>query len=387
MAGDQPPRALMALPGTQKPSASGRAPRRRRWPLLLLAGLLLAGAAAAQPDTDFAGHPLQVFLERDIDQAGTDRLLFVDTLTGSSTPLEVKGERYTLAQRAVLYYDTAANRVMLARPDGSTAEHPFIQPGPQTRRIDWLLSPDGTHIAWTTTESLADGTLSTVTTVATTAGDNLREGLVDGPRAGIRALPVAFNADYTVLYMDYQPDSIADLTPFRQYAGLFALTLDSGAAAFLPGEPGCFCGAGIGSGLLLRLQLSPAADGFDAAVHHLDSGASAVIPALALPGYTQGGDVLIAPDGTRAVYALAQMRDFGGPNQSVRTVFVLVNLTARTQAALTSPITTFVQPVAWSEDNTAVIFTSPDQDGTWKVNISDGRLAKIAAATYLGALG
>lgn len=355
--------------------------------LLLLAALLLAGPAAAQPDTDFSGHPLQVFLERDIDRAGTDRLLFVDTLTGESTPVEVNGERYTLARRAVLYYDAAARRVMLARPDGSTAEHPFMQPGPQTRRLDWLLSRDGTHIAWTTTESQADGALSTVTTTATVSGDDLRAGLVDGPRAGIRALPVAFNADHTVLYMDYQPDSIADLTPFRQYAGLFALDLASGGAAFLPGEPGCFCGAGIGSGLLLRLQLSAAADGFDVAVHHLDSGASSVIPALKLPGYTQGGDVLIAPDGTRAVYALAQMRDFGGPNQSVRTVFVLVNLTARTQLALTNPITTFVQPVAWSEDNTAVIFTSPEQNGTWKVNIGDGQLAKIAAAVYLGALG
>ena len=362
----------------------------RRWLLLLaLAAALLspAGLAAAQPDTDFGGHPLQVFLQRNINRAGTDRLLFVDTLTGESTPVEVNGERYTLADRAVFYYDTAAGRVMLARPDGSVTEHPFIQPGPQARRIDWLLSPDGAQVAWTTTESLGDGALSTVTTVADVNGDDMREGLVDGPRPGIRALPVAFKGDHSALYMDYQPDSIADLTPFRQYAGLFALDMETGATEFLPGEPGCFCGAGIGSGLLLRLQLSDDLGGFDVAVHHLDGGSSDVIPALRLPGYTQGGDVLIAPDGTRAVYALAQVRDFGGPNQSVRTVFVLVNLTARTQTALTNPITTFVQPVAWTEDNTAVIFTSPDQDGTWKVNVNDGRLARVAAATYLGTLG
>ncbi len=362
----------------------------RRWPLLALAAgalLSLAGAAAAQPDTDFAGHPLQVFLQRNINRAGADRLLFVDTLTGESTPVEVNGRGYTLADRAVLFYDTAAGRVMLARPDGSVTEHPFVQPGPQTRRVDWLLSPDMTHIAWTLTEGPDDSALTTITTVARLDGSDLREGLVDGPRPGIRALPVAFNDDHSVLYMDYQPDSIADITPFQQFAGLFALNLDSGEAAFLPGEPGCFCGAGIGSGLLLRLQLADDLGGFDVGVHHLDSGASDVIPALRLPGYTQGGDVLIAPDGTRAVYALAQVRDFGGPNQSVRTVFVLVNLTARTQTALTSPITTFVQPVAWTEDNTAVIFTSPNQDGTWKVNVNDGRLARIAAATYLGTLG
>lgn len=360
--------------------------QRRAWLLLIAALLTLAGAAAAQVDTDFADHPLEVFLQRDIDRAGTDRLLFVDTLTGESTPVEVNGERYTLAARAVLYYDLSANRVMLAQPDGSISEHPFIQPGPQTRRIDWLLSADGSQIAWTTTEALADGTLSTITTTAGVDGATPREGLVDGPRAGIRALPVAFSADHSLLYMDYQPDSIADLTPFRQYAGLFALDLETGGATFLPGEPGCFCGAGIGAGLLLRLQLSADLGGFDVAVQPLASGVSDVIPALSLPGYTQGGDVLIAPDGMRAVYALAEIRDFGGPDQSVRTVFVLVNLSARTQTALTNPITTFVQPVAWTEDNTAVIFTSPEQDGTWKVSVSDGRLAKIAAAAYLGTL-
>lgn len=374
---------------TQQNDAQRTGRPKPRWArLVLIAGALLslAGAADAQLNTDFAGHPLQVFLQRDINRAGADRLLFVDMLTGESTPVEVNGQNYTLAGRAVLFYDAAARRVMLARPDGSVTEHPFVQPGLQTRRVDWLLSPDAAYIAWTLTETQDDGALTTITQVARLDGSDARQALVDGPRSGIRALPVAFNADHNVLYMDYQPDSIADLTPFRQFAGLFALNLDSGTVAFLPGEPGCFCGAGFGAGLLLRLQLADDLGGFDVSVHHLESGVSDTIPALRLPGYTQGGDVLIAPDGTRAVYALAQVRDFGGPNQSVRTVFVLVNLTARTQTALTSPITTFVQPVAWTDDNTAVIFTSPTQDGTWKVNVNDGRLTRIAAATYLGTL-
>ena len=52
--------------------------------------------------------------------------------------------------------------------------------------------------------------------------------------------------------------------------------------------------------------------------------------------------------------------------------------------ALTEPITTYVQPVAWTEDNSAVIFTSPEQDGTWKVTLSDGTLDKVAEVTYVG---
>jgi hypothetical protein len=65
-------------------------------------------------------------------------------------------------------------------------------------------------------------------------------------------------------------------------------------------------------------------------------------------------------------------------------VFVLVNLEDMTQTALTEPITTYVQPVAWTEDNSAVIFTSPEQDGTWKVDLSDGTLDRVAEATYVG---
>ena len=35
----------------------------------------------------------------------------------------------------------------------------------------------------------------------------------------------------------------------------------------------------------------------------------------------------------------------------------------------------------------AVIFTSRQRDGTWKINLSDGKLDKVANATYLGTLG
>jgi hypothetical protein len=160
--------------------------------------------------------------------------------------------------------------------------------------------------------------------------------------------------------------------------------LETGEQDYLPEEPGCFCGAAIEAGLFLRLTLTEDLSGFDMVVHNLTGRVEQAIPALALPNYTQAGDILIAPDGTRAVYALAQVRGFGSANESVRTVFVLVNLEDMTQTALTEPITTYVQPVAWTEDNSAVIFTSPEQDGTWKVYLSDGTLDKVAEATYVG---
>jgi hypothetical protein len=237
-------------------------------------------------------------------------------------------------------------------------------------------------LAWTLTGG--ENGLTTITTVANLDGTNPQQVLVDGPREGIRALPVAFNADKTVLYMDFQPDGIADFTPFPQYAGLFALDLDTGQWERLPGEPGCFCGAGFGTELALRLVVSQDLSGFDVRLINPTGNVQQTIPALGLRNYTQAGNVVISPDGTKAVYALAQIRDFGKPDQSTQTVFALVDLEAMTQTALTEPITTFVEPLAWTEDNTAILLTSRQRDGTWKISLSDGVLTKIAEATYLG---
>ncbi len=350
----------------------------RRLALLLVAGLLLGMQAKA--------GPLQVFIERNVEADGSDELRFIHLLTGEETAVKVNGERYTPVGPAIMYLDTALNRVRLATADGRVRNHPFIQPRSDTRRLDWLVAES--QIAWTLTALLPDGQLQTTTTVANLDGSNPREVLVDGPRPGIRALPVAFTPDRAGLYMDYQPDGIADFTPFQQYAGLFRVDFDEGAAVMLPGEPGCFCAAGLGADTLLRLDLAPDLSGFDVIVTNLGAATTDRIPALRLTNYTQAGNFIIAPDGSLAVYALAQIRDFGGPAQAVQTVFVLVNLVDKTQSTLTDPITTFVQPVEWTEDNTAIIFTSadPNLDGTWKITLKDGRLSRVASATYIGTL-
>ncbi len=350
---------------------------------LLVFCLLIVTPLAAQVESDFNGHPLQVFIEKNIDPLGTDRLQFVDSLTGDVIPVEVNGRQYTPVGREVMCFDFASNRVMLAGTDGEISEHPFIQPTANTQRIDWVIAPP--RIAWTITNSDEDGNLSTITYASLLDGGDQQEILDDGPRAGIRVLPVAFNDTQTVLYMDYQP-AVGDFSPYQQYAGLFGLDMDTQQVQLLPNEPGCFCGAALGAGLLVRLELVADQGGFDVHVYNLEGLVNQTIAALELDGYTQAGDLNLSPDGNRAIYALAQISDFGGANQSVRTIFVLINLDDLTQEALTDPITAFVKPVEWTEDSTALIFTSPDQDGTWKINLADGQLERIASATYLGTL-
>lgn len=351
---------------------------------ILLFAVIVALVAPPLLAQDSTTQPVwQVFVSRDVDAAGQDRLVFLNLASGEETDLLVNGERYTVIHDTVLFYAADEARVRLAAPDGELRDHPFIFPQANTRRIDWLLSPDGKKIAWTLTAGNPNA-LSTVTMVANVDGSQAQQALVDGPRDGIRALPVAFSTDDSTLYMDYQPDSIGELTPFRQYAGLFAVDLATGNSAMLPDEPGCFCGGGVGSGRFLRLALTSDLRGYDLHLYDLPNGPRSSISSLNLVGFTQAGDVVISPDGTKAVYALAQVSDFGTPAMSVRTVFVLADLAARTQTALTQPVTTFVRPVGWTDDNSAVLLTSPTANGTWKINLSDGNLVRVAGATYIG---
>ncbi len=209
--------------------------------------LLMVGSLSAQ-DATSTTHVWEVFLRRDAAVRRADTLTFVDVITGDETPVAITGERYTLVGNAVMYDDRVANRVMLVYPDGTTTEHPFIQPGTETRRVDWQLSADGKKIAWTLTEGTPTA-LTTLTSIANIDGRDARQVLSDGPRNAIRALPVAFSPDYTTLYMDFQPDGFADFTPMPQYAGLIGVDVAaSGKWDYLPDEPSCFCGAGFGDG-------------------------------------------------------------------------------------------------------------------------------------------
>jgi hypothetical protein len=334
-------------------------------------------------------HIYQVFVERSSqgNTAGQDNLQFVNLVTGDVQTTEVYGTGYTVAGDTLLYFDRLDSVVRTLTPDGTISDHPFIQPSATTRRIDWVVSPNQARIAWTLTEGGSTESLTTTTTVANLDGTQPLQVLVDGPRDGIRALPVAFDRNLTTLYMDYQPDGLGDFTPFSQYAGLFAVdVVDANApesVSSLPNEPGCYCGAGFGAGLFLRLDLAASGSGFDLAVNDLTAQTTRMIDALSLR-YTQGGDILISPDGTQAVYTLAQIRDFGTSNQSVVTALVLVDLETMTQRAILNPLYQLHTPVAWTENNSTVILTRPGVNGTWKLDLSNARLEQIANATYLG---
>lgn len=326
----------------------------------------------------------ELYLERDIDANGTDRLTFINLLNGEMTTAEVNGENFTPLSDYVLYLDPVNRAVMTARPDGTTITHPFILMG-DARRVDWVLSSDRRLIAWTLTYGESNS-LSTVTSIASPNGANQQLVLSDGPRSdGARVMPVAFALDNSALVIDSQPDLIGELVPYRQYAALSRLSFVDGTISAMQGEPGCFCAAALRAGQFLRLTISSQRSGFDVQVYSNRSTEARTIESLGLSDYTQGGEILIAPDGNLAVYVLSEVQ-LGQPDTEVQSVIVLVDLVNYTQRQLSVPISSYLKPFAWTDDDSAVLVSIPQRNGTWKISLETGELVQIAEATYLGLL-
>ncbi len=358
---------------------------RRLWLALALA--LLAGMTlGTESEDDPARHPWYVFHQRSTDAIPLDRLIFLDMLTGQEIAVRVDGERYTPVRDAVLYFDRSQQQVMLATPDGERRPHPFIQMAPGEQRVDWVIAPDERTIAWTVTRADSAGRLITATYVGSSTADT-RLVLEDGPYdVGIRALPVAFSEDQSQLYMDYHPDGVSQFIVYDQYASIFSVDLETGETSLMPDEPAnCICGAALAKNRFLRMRLTADLEGFDLYVYNIGGTLAHQIGAIRTDRYDTGGDILISPDGRQAIYALTRL-DGTGDDLATRSAVVLVDLEMLTQSVLVDSITTFVRPVEWTEDNSAVIFTSPMQDGTWKINLRDRRLERMASATYIGVL-
>lgn len=356
--------------------------RTSRFLLLLAILTILVSPAIAQ----IPRHLWTVFLQPGLAPDQLDQIVMIDSLTGDRLTVEVYGERYTPAGNYLIYFDRQLRQIMMLDATGEPRIHPFIRMDESDRRVDWVLSPDSRLIAWTLTSG-STGNLYTRTYVSDVNGANVRLVLKDGPRAdGIRVLPVAFSADGQSLHMDAHPDGLERFMPYRQYAGLFRFDFNTGTIETLPGEPGCFCGAGLQAGYLLRLALNSDTSAYDLRVFDLVRNSEARIPAVAFDGLTHAGDVLIAPDGSVAIYILARISDYGTPDQQVRTEFVRVDLQSLTQERLGEPLDGYFKLKAWTEDNRAVLVTSPQEPATWKLNPVTGTLIRIAEAGYIGLL-
>ena len=361
--------------------------RRMKAFLALLASALLTLLPLSAQDTslpDAEHSSWDVYVRQSIDEPVLTDLIFLNVLTGETVIVSIAGERFTLLEGGVLFLDTDEGKLKVATPDGTIRVQAFITALDSAYRVDWVLSDDGQFIAWTVTDKATDNSLSTRTMVADVKGTEIREILADGPRTDIRVLPVAFSADNQDLIMDAHPDGLDEYLPYLHYAGLFAIDLDNGTLKTLPGESPCYCAAGFGDNILLRLPPSVVSGGVDVIVTDVDTGETRQIPALALEGFGLAGRAIVNDDESLAIYALSAVYRYGLSDEEIRTVFVLVNLESDRQSIVSNPLVGTARILEWTGDGSVVRFTNPGLGGTWKLNLSDLHVTQVASATFLG---
>lgn len=349
-----------------------------RWAMMLVCALVMSLAVHAQ---DTPTRTYQVMYDR----RGA-ALVFINPVSGQETRLPASGERFTAMRGGVLWWDATTRQVMWATPDdGLVRPHPFIQIRPTDSRVDWAVSDFGRRILWTLVRDDAPGIISTQTWFAGADGANRRMIWEETRTDGLRVKPLGFSPDGQTVVMDYQPGGLDSLLIFPQYAGLFTLNLgeDTPEIQFLPDEPGDFTGAGMKDGRVVRLTVAGELGGFDVRVQDLALGRPLTIDALRLTGYTLAGDVLVSPDGDKAVYTLASLSGGAGAAR-VDSVLIFVDVSGLTQTALTTPQPRLYRPVAWTPDGESVLLIDPSQDGTWKVRLDTGKLESVADLSWIG---
>lgn len=354
--------------------------------VLLATALSASGQDVAQPGLQ--PHTWDVFARRNAENPAQTDLIFINLLSGDRTTIGAVGQQFTLTSSGIIYFDLQANQVKLAKADGIIRDHPFIHASPDAHRADWVVSKGGDQIVWTISQIASDGQLTTATWLADIAGAEIRELLVYGPRDGIRLLPIAFGENENEVYMEAHADESDGLSPYARRTGLFALVLtaDELQTRALPGDPNCLCAVGFGANRMLRLAPNMEAGGLDVEVYPLDGGEPQIIPALSRGNYRHGGNILLNADGAQALYALSQARDSTAETDEVRTVLIHVDISNGRQRIASSPIPDFARPLAFTDEDRAVLFTTRQSNQTYKLDLENGEQAAVADAVYLGQL-
>ncbi len=362
---------------------------RSLWLLVLLVGLI--GEPVAQAQRGYQS-PVEVYVMRAPPHAdgGLSRLFFIDPVTSEAITADVRGDRFTIVGDYVLYQDPVTQAMFRAWPDGRAEPHPFIQPAPETQRIDWVVSPNRQWIAWMLTNRVAGGQIQTITTLAHADGTAPRVILTDGPDAFLRAVPIALT-DAGLFFFDRQPQGVGGYFFYPQYASIYRLNTDAEAPTpeLLPFEPNCFCGAGISADgqFFARLERVSDRGGYGLRLWDLAAGVDSFAPSLAV-AYEMAGAVLVAPGGRQAVYSLANNLaiDSAGSGRE-RFMLAVMDAESGTQRpVLYNHFLVPLLPLAWTEDGSGVLLYNPRQDGTWKLILETGEVRQVAGATLVGVI-
>jgi len=341
----------------------------------LAAVLLVAGQARAQEP-----GRVEVFLGQDAD-TGIARVYFMDPLSGLSTLVAAEnGQYFTLVGDYVLYEKAGTGAVMRANASGTLEPHPFIRRLVDTRALYWVTSPDGAAVAWVRVNTAGISEAY----VAWADGSDLRQLPISTPGSGLDLFPLALTNDRTFFYdAAHTPGN----TPYDQFAHVAAYSVEQETFFTLPGEPNCPCGAAItpDGRFFARLEGAQGQGPFVLHAWDLPTEADIRIPAPAL-SYRIGGDLVLNDTGRLAAYSVAAGV---GPEAGImpeQYALVVVDAAAGRQVVALAPDTTRYRPVAFIDDDSALLLAGVSAPGTYKLDLTSTNLWRVSDETYLGAI-
>lgn len=367
---------------------AARYARRAALGVCLLAGLvaLLAPTTArAQPNPP--QHRIEVFLEQP-PGTNTAQIYFMDPLSGLSTVARVEsGRDFALLGDYVLYEKLRTGAVMRVNPDGTLQPHSFIRRAVDTVALDWVTSPDGQAVAWTTVNTAGEAAAF----IAWADGSDLRQLPLLPETEGRALYPLALLDGRALFFYDaahpIQPDDAESAAPYALYYHLAEYNITSEMIFPLPGEPNCPCAAALtpDGRIMARLEAPNGQGPFALHVWDLPSGADIVIPAPQI-ALRQAGDLLLNANGTLAAYSAAGGVGVEAGLLPEQYALVLVDVVGRTQRVALPPGPERYRPLAFIDGDSALLLVDMQTGGTYKLVLDDNTLLQVSNMRYLGAI-
>lgn len=341
--------------------------------LIIIGGMALIWVCAHSVALAQA-HAYDVFVR--LSQERT-QLEFADVRTGLSVVVTTDGRKHTLARRGVLFETDEGVRI--AYPDGQVGLFALIPAAGERQAVDWVVSANGTWIAWGVIVPRGEGVVSELF-IADTDGGARRSVLFTSSTQQVGVIPVAVSDDGGAIFYARIGEPFGERSTPLTVDQVFRLNTQSGESAALPEITGCPCPVGFTpDGRWFARLVADEAGSYTLRVWNVDSGAEGDSEAT-VRGLEQAGGIFLQPETGQALF-------FAGRRVSGRWEYTLylADLGSGALQALATGLRGMVRPLGISREG-MVTFVGVERDGTFKVLRTGGDVVTVSSLTYLGQL-
>lgn len=364
---------------------------------IVRAGLALIIAATllySQSEASYAQFvPIDVFVTHNAADSRVT-LYFANNLTGLSATTQIDGyanaetilDNFKLAANGVIYTNPANGNPQFITPGGRVEPLAFI---PQSTipplTIDWVISEDGTTLAWAEL-SFAENQWRANIFTASIDGSNLTQ-LPTPPASSqatlrVRLLGVANDASRVLLDID---SPVAERESGQSFATYTTLRLyNSTTRIYLPiaTTNTCPCPASVADDLtsLIQLERPIVGNGYAVRVWNINTNTSQSVAAEDTI-FQQGGGIVASDNSGIALYSLTRVE---GAQALTGSGIGVVNFINNTQRVVRGPQNSNLRVQRLAERGENAIIIDLATNTTFKFDLETNSFTLIADKMWLG---